>query len=270
MPGKGGLRSKSTPRERPSGARPGSASRQSPASPGMRPPSASRERASPVRRHSPSVCSVHDSPRDAPFVNRLNMSGTGGGISTFGQEKCVCSICTCGRHHCPVQPKTQISFGDSGPHSTTSMDYANHDPRHYKLGMMRPSQQRAYSPSLDRFDHATTHQAAYTWNDPSPNRMERSVPPTLVHTSIHTPDSRMDLTTMYKSNFVEHSIPSRSMRPATPVYEYGSPRDLSTTHQNDYLGKQHQRCPATVLPARPASARSGHVKYNLDNTGTWS
>lgn len=257
------LRSKSSPRERPP-------------SPGRRPSSADSHHG---HSHSARASPRPSTPTRPPSVSQLNLSGTSFGRSlATGSEKCICGICTCGKHHCPVQQKTELFYDGEGatPFSTTKSDFKDHGFRSYQLGLMRPSPRHIYSPSNDRFDHSTTNQSTYTWHDTKSHRspgMERSIraPSPLLHSSLlSSPDARMDCTTSYGSSFVEHAIPQRSMRPASASYSYGSPRDLYTTNQLDFTGKQHPRCPATVLPSRPASARSGHVKYNIDLGGTWS
>jgi hypothetical protein len=217
----------------------------------------------------------------SPGVRRLDLSGTLGPPSSRG-EKCICSICNCGRHHCPAQSKSEIFYDGDAPHpfATTSSDYKKHDTKQYSLSRMRPSPRHVYTPSNERFEHTTTAQSSFVWHERpssaarSPAGMERSIKPggspTLLSSSFNSPDARMDLTTSYGATFVEHAIPTKSARPPTEAYSYGSPRELRSTNQLDFAGKQPPRCPATILPARPASARSGHVKYHLDMGGTWS
>jgi hypothetical protein len=280
MPGKGAARSRSTPRERPGSAsmRPqspfgGESFSRSLAYAGERSPSRAGER-SPSRSGTPPAGGQRR-------LSSLSLSGTSGLNdcslnSTYGQERCICGICTCGRHKCPVQSKTAISYGSYGGDShfcTTHGDaFVNHDSNHYAPQRATRAQQ-IYSPG-ERFDHTTTHQDTFLWHErerPSSamrEHMERSTRPTSLHG--HGSDARMDLTTSYGSHFVEHPIPSKSMKPSQASYAYGSPREFLTTKQLDYSGLQHARCPATVLPARPGSARSGHVKYNMDLSGTWS
>lgn len=280
MPGKGATaRSRSAPRARPKSA--------------SRPQTSENDCSVHSARSHNSQCSVHSGDgglrtlgggSGSLRVGKLNLSGTSGpgfatksAFSSSGQEKCICGICTCGKHNCPVPNKTEIFYGDGHhPLTTTHGDYKSHDPQHYAAGLTRSTPQNAYRPGDDRFDHETTAQSTYTWHRPSSalragSRMEKGVrsPSPMLHSNIFH-DSPMDLTTSYGANFVEHPIPSKSAKPSQATYSYGSPRDLSTTHQNDFAGKQNPRCPATILPARQASARSGHVKYTLDFAGTWS
>jgi len=275
MPGKGAMRSKSLPRERPPSPMAFGSPTHShaPAHNGHShaTPRGGTPRAGTPRTGSPRA----GTPRSpSPGVSRLNLDSALG--STSGQEKCICAICICGKHHCPAQAKTEIFYdGHSDPLSTTSADYKSHDTRHYTLSRMRPSPRHVYSPSGDRFDHTTTSQDSYLWHErpSSTSKMERSIKgsPTLLSSSIlSSPDARMDLTTSYGSNFVQHPIPQKAARPSADSYSYGSPREHRSTHQHDFSGKQPPRCPAIQLPARPASARSGHVKYNLDLSGTWN
>jgi len=278
MPGKGATRSKSAPRARPQSS-------------GARPQTTESECSVHSARSNHSQCSVHSHEGGlrglgaGSKVGKLNLGGTSGSfsksaLSTSGPEKCICSICTCGKHNCPVQSKTDIFYGGDGqnPFTTTHGDYKSHGTHHYHAGLMRSTPQNEYSPGDNRFDHTTTAQDTYTWHRPSSSlragsRMEKGVrsPSPMLHSSILTsPDAPMDLTTSYGANFVEHPIPSKSAKPSQATYSYGSPRDLRSTHQNDFAGKQNARCPASILPNRQASARSGHVKYTLDFTGTWN
>jgi hypothetical protein len=184
-------------------------------------------------------------------------------------EKCICGICTCGKHKCPVQNKTAISYGGDSTFNTTHGDsFTGHDPRHYAQKASRG--QQVYTPG-ERFEHTTTHQNDFPWHEHERERPSSSLRSTMERsTPMHyNPELRMDLSTTYGSQFVEHSMPAKSAKPSQSTYSYGSPREFLTTKQSDYVGMQPHRCPASVLPSRPASARSGHVKYNMDLTGTW-
>lgn len=287
MPGKGAARSKSLPRERPPTGGVFGSPTQNQFQHAHFTPRAGTARAGTPPRQTPRGETPRGgtpragTPRSPSPGMRLDLSGTLG--STSGQEKCICSICVCGKHHCPAQNKTEIFYDGHSPNpfATTSGDYKNHDTKHYQLSRMRPSPRHVYSPSNERFEHTSTAQSSFVWHERpssalrSSPTMERSIKPgaspTLLSTSLlSSPDARMDLTTSYGSTFVQHPIPTKSARPPTESYSYGSPRDLRSTHQNDFAGKQPPRCPATQLPARPASARSGHVKYQLDLSGTWN
>lgn len=267
MPGKGAARSRSTPRERPATSF-GSPSNNTFAfsKSSMGGPSGSPRVGTPT------------GPRKLTSLNLASVSSSSSPLSSphecsarfhHGEEKCICGICTCGKHKCPVQNKTSIFYGGDSSFATTHGDtFINHDTRHYAQRATRG--QQVYAPG-ERFEHTTTHQADFPWHAherPSSSlrsTMERSTP-ALLHSS---PELRMDLSTTYGSQFVEHSMPAKSAKPAHGTYSYGSPREFLTTKQIDYNGLQPHRCPATVLPTRPASARSGHVKYNMDLTGTW-
>jgi len=234
-----------------------------------RPHSAGSARASPRPASSGSLSGYFP-------VSKLDLSGTNNhsGLSTphSGKEVCICKICTCGKHNCPVQAKTDIFFGDGGGLglSTTQGDYMQHDSKHYQAGLTRACPTHGYSPSRIRFDGTTTHQASYPWHDPSIS-LERSSPSPMhkAHTRIHDPDTAMDLTTSYASNYVQHAIPQRAAAPTPQSYSYGPPRAMKSSHQLDFTGKQPPPCPAMGLPARPASHRSGHTKYTQDFNGTW-
>jgi hypothetical protein len=275
MPGKGATRSSSTPRERPASA-------------SARPSSASGARDAFSRslntntntgtRDTFSRSLNAGSPSSSRPSTALDLSRTRGdcdadSFSSSGHEKCVCGICTCGRHKCPVQPKTSISYGGDSHFCTTHGDsFVNHDTTHY-MPTRSTRGSSVYVPG-ERFEHTTTHQAHYPWHErPSSSlstrsTMERATPALLQHTGFG-PDVRMDLTTSYGSHFVEHQVPTKSMKPPQASYSYGSPREFLTTKQTDFNGLQPPRCPASVLPSRPCSARSGHVKYTMDFTGTW-
>lgn len=274
MPGKGSMRSRSTPRERPmsASARPASAGGARDAfSRSLHAGAGDAYSDAGSRDNSPRI----GTPTGPRKMNTLDLSSSSGAfnssLSHAGHEKCVCGICTCGRHRCPQQPKTSISYGGDSHFGTTHSDaFVNHDPNNYMP--TRSTRSSTYVPG-ERFEHTTTHQSDFPWHERSPTQsmrstMERTTPSLLRHTGLG-PDVRMDLTTSYGSHFVEHPTQTKSMKPAQASYSYGSPREFSTTKQLDYNGLQPPRCPATVLPSRPASARSGHVKYNMDLTGTW-
>jgi len=274
MPGKGAARSRSSPRERPSSAANASPNPfaftkssfggPSGGSPRVGTPTGPRKvtalnlSSSNLNSGSPR-CSPYHSPECSARLNN-------------GAEKCICGICTCGQHKCPTQQKTNIFYGGDSSFDTTHSDaFVNHDTRHYATKATKGPQ--VYVPG-ERFEALTTHQEDFLWHERerpssalrsnSRMGMERSTP---FHHS--APEIKMDLSTTYGAQFVEHSIPTKSAKPAQATYTYGSPREFRTTKQVDYNGVQPSRCPASVLPSRLPSARTGHVKYNMDLTGTW-
>jgi len=120
-----------------------------------------------------------------------------------------------------------------------------------------------------QFYGLTTSKDHYQGWEGSPDVYARREPATLRHSPSPFPDAAIEFDTSYGSHFVQHQVPERAAGRPKAEYNYGGPRSFSTTHQTEFAGKQNPLCPVVGLPPRPASARTGHVKYQLDYTGTW-
>jgi hypothetical protein len=319
-----------------------------PASPSNRPGSAYSNRSS---AHSPFSVRSTDSPRDESFDNisedhvgfSTNRGTTGAHTragGSGGNDKCVCLICTCGKHHCPpkhvpnaapletttsytntfkehgpgdyperVKPQQHFFGVRAGPghfDTTHKQTFVPHEEEHHKAilreKMERAAPRRKIEPP-EKFEHTSMHRASYPWHNPDPPIPVRPLtagalnsgpfyglttakdhfqewsgadafsrsrePATLRHSPSPFPDAPIEFGTSYGSNFVQHQIPQKSSSRPRETYSYGSPRNHLTTHQLEFSGRQNPTCPVQGLPPRPASARTGHVRYQLDATGTW-
>jgi len=282
-----------------------------------------------------SNCSVED------FNISQNHVGfnTNRGGYTSDMEKCICHICTCGKHRCPVRhtPNTAKldattsyanTFKEHSPDfyparvapnpnlylqtkttpghfdTTHKAAFIAPEPEHHKVihqQKMERAAPRRKTTDNEKFDHTTTLRADYPWHDVAPPLRARPVndtapgggkfygtttamehfqawdptasrSPSVNRNSSMSPfpdEGPMDFNTSYKNNFVEHGVErSRPFKPNNS-YSYGSPRDFNTSHKADFAGKQNPLCPAVELPPRPASARTGHVRYQMDLSGSW-
>jgi len=115
----------------------------------------------------------------------------------------------------------------------------------------------------------TTSQEHYPGWDPNSDAYQRTSPS--IRNSSHNPfpDAAMEFGTSYGSNYPAHKLPEKAAPKPKATYSYGSPRCHKSQHQADFDGKQNPMCPVYSLPIRPASSRSGHVKYRMDTTGAW-
>ncbi|CAM9412799.1 unnamed protein product [Lampetra planeri] len=142
------------------------------------------------------------------------------------QRKCICEICTCGRHRCPHQP-TGIYTQTEKPCLITEYVDRYHD---YGLGGPRESfrPQHMYQGPQGKMDGITTFRADYIPYEAG----KRPVRPVEAYKPV---PGTMSMDTTYKTDFNE--MPIHLVLPARPMenqHQAHGKMDTIPTYQNDY------------------------------------
>lgn len=111
-------------------------------------------------------------------------------------KKCICQICTCGRHRCPHRPGTTLQYGSNGEKAATSTEY---NERYAENGSVpkREALRRAkdnIALPTERLDDATTNRADYVQHKGEKLSVVKNVD-TLRH------EGDMDLSTIYRNEY---------------------------------------------------------------------
>ncbi|XP_069481104.1 stabilizer of axonemal microtubules 2 [Ambystoma mexicanum] len=142
------------------------------------------------------------------------------------KRKCICEICTCGRHHCPHNP-TQIF--DKGGQACRLSEYVEKYPLY---GNIQPAQslkpKQEYQRDHGKMEGMTTFKSDYMPYD-AINR------PVRVQEVYQPKPGQIDLGTTYKRDFNPYEV--APMVPARPVERrqtHGGKVDTTPTYKDDY------------------------------------
>eukprot|EP00761_Pharyngomonas_kirbyi_P002933 gb/GECH01002937.1/.p1 GENE.gb/GECH01002937.1/~~gb/GECH01002937.1/.p1 ORF type:complete len:402 (+),score=98.34 gb/GECH01002937.1/:1-1206(+) len=152
----------------------------------------SPQRRSP-RPHSAQGSSADRRKRTSPHSNNNNNN-------SHHSDPCICEICTCGRHRCPVHPKVS-EFNDSSTYRNTYKGWRPDPPK-----PPQPAAKPQKKP-FDRNHFATMHRKNYAAFDPE---MYRKPPPS--EPSPPGRPSKFNDSTTYRQDY-----PAKKGGPAKPV-----------------------------------------------------
>ncbi|XP_030046285.1 stabilizer of axonemal microtubules 2 [Microcaecilia unicolor] len=140
------------------------------------------------------------------------------------RTKCICEICTCGRHHCPH--RTRIYGKEDQPCFLT--EYVEKYPQY---GSCIPPQslkpKLAYQPDRGRMNEISTFRSDYIPYDVSPPfRMQQEYKPKT---------GQVDYGTTYKTHYNPHKVqPTILARPPHRKHSLSGKYDTLPTYRDDY------------------------------------
>nr|XP_033775401.1 stabilizer of axonemal microtubules 2 [Geotrypetes seraphini] len=140
------------------------------------------------------------------------------------RTKCICEICTCGRHHCPH--KTRIYGKEDQPCLLT--EYVEKYPQYVSCippQSLKPKS--AYQPERGRMDDITTFRSDYIPYDvPRFFRVPQEYKPK---------SGQVDYGTTYRNHYNPHKVePITLARPVQRKHSLGGKYDTVPTYRDDY------------------------------------
>lgn len=249
----------------------------------------------PVKSGCASQRSAHSD--DCIYSNRSD-TGFSNSLGTLGTEKCVCFICTCGKHHCPPAYRTNTTPLDASTHysdtykahevgcypervkvsstyvgtrappghfdTTNKAHYeapeVKHHTQNFSEKMERSTRANHKPAARETFDHTSIQRQDYPWHNPSPTMPIRP--------SVASPISAgpfMGMTTSkdtyqgWKPGPEAYERASHAGRNATHTPFANDPTDFSTSYSGQYV--EH------VVPEKAAPKQKATYSYGSPRTG---
>ncbi|POI30316.1 hypothetical protein CIB84_005935 [Bambusicola thoracicus] len=151
----------------------------------------------------------------------------------MGRPRCLCEICTCGRHRCPHRP-TRIY--DNGQQLCLTTEYVEKYPKYSNISparSLKPKQE--YQAHRGKMEGITTFKSDYLPYDivKRPFRVQEEYKPKT---------GELELGTTYKKDYNAHEIqPLTLVRPLERKHTTGGKLDTIPTYQDDYRSWEVRR-----------------------------
>lgn len=207
-----------------------------------------------------SECSSQRSAHSDDCVMNSNRSGSF--VNSLGAEKCVCFICTCGKHHCPPAFRPNPTPLDANTHYSDT--YKAHETGCYPERVVVSSTYVGTRSAPGHFD--TTHKANYVAPEVKHHsqnfseKMERST-----RANMKQPAARevFDHTSVQRQDYPWHSpSPAMPIRPSAESPISAGPFYGVTTTKDTYQG--WKPTPDAYQRTSNAGRNSAHTPFSND------
>ncbi|NXU56845.1 SAXO2 protein, partial [Turnix velox] len=173
--------------------------------------------------------------------------------------RCLCQICTCGRHRCPREP-TRIY--DNGQQPCLTTEYVEKYPKYSNISpprSLKPKQE--YQVHRGKMEGITTFKSDYLPYEivKCPFRKQEEYKPRT---------GEIDLGTTYKKDYNAHKVqPVTLVRPLERKHTTGGKLDTIPTYKDDYRSWEVQRRETSKVEHvyHPPTAKFGNTTTSQDD-----